>query len=166
VIPFHSIPSLLTYDSSQKPFLSSPLAVLSSLTPLISQSLVPFEDWISTISYLIAKSSQEESRQQTQLHWTIHSICMACSSPYHVRSLVGEGILGYWERVLRSKRKGLATCILHNEDGSIEKKERYRWNKDGLEDRDVIVTAISKSISHLTSIDRDLIPKIPFVILS
>jgi hypothetical protein len=79
---------------------------------------------------------------------------------------VGEGILGYWERVLRSKRKGLATCILHNEDGSIEKKERYRWNKDGLEDRDAIVTAISKSISHLTSIDRDLIPKIPFVILS
>jgi hypothetical protein len=97
--------------------------VLISLSPLISQSLVPIEDWISTVSVLIDRCSDESPHQfedeehniftkdinsfdqETflQLHSTIHSICMACTSPSHVRSLVDEGILGFRDGVLKAK---------------------------------------------------------------
>jgi hypothetical protein len=101
--------------------------ILSSLSPLISQLLVPFEDWISTVSFLILRSTEEEDDQL--LHSTIHSICMACTSPSHVQSLVGEGILGYWERVLLQK------------------------TNEGTGD---IGVGVLEAISHLTAIDKEL----------
>jgi hypothetical protein len=102
--------------------------VLISLSPLISQSLVPIEDWINTVSFLIARCSQE-SPKGDKMHSTIHSICMACTSPSHVRSLVNEGILDYWDGVLG-------------------------W-KSGVQ-VDVARVTVLEAISHLTAIDKAL----------
>jgi hypothetical protein len=63
------------------------------------------------------------------MHSTIHSICMACTSPSHVRSLVNEGILDYWDGVLG-------------------------W-KSGVQ-VDVARVTVLEAISHLTAIDKAL----------
>jgi hypothetical protein len=106
------------------------VGVLISLSPLISEELVPIKNWISTVAYLISRCFKRSSHE-SKLHSTIHSICMACTSPSHVRSLVNEGILGYWERVLM---KG-----------------------EGVQDTRVTVL---EAISHLTAIDKKLSFKI------
>jgi hypothetical protein len=35
---------------------------------------------------------------------TLYFICMACTSPSHVQSLVNEGILDYWDRAVRKRK--------------------------------------------------------------
>jgi hypothetical protein len=101
--------------------------MIISLSPLISESTVPIEDWISTVSVLIDGNPRYQKRFQDEIHSTIHSICMASTYPSHVRSLVEEGILGYWDKVLGS---------------SGDEDDRHL---------DVL-----ESISHLTSIDNRL----------
>jgi hypothetical protein len=86
--------------------------------------LVPIEDWISTVSYLIAKYSDHLKDYEADLlplfHSTIHSICLTCTSPSHVRSLVDEGILRYWE-VLGSNREAPEAA------GSLEAISHLTW---------------------------------------
>jgi hypothetical protein len=72
--------------------------MLVSLSFLIPASLVPIDDWISTVSFLIEKSF---GPVDTNLHSTIYSICMGCSSPSHVGRLVNEGLLSYWDRAVK-----------------------------------------------------------------
>jgi hypothetical protein len=107
------------------------LIFLLSLSPLISKSLVPIEDWISTVSFLIVRSSKNFEEVPSRLHAAIHSICLACTSPSHVRSLVDEGILGYWDGVLLFGRSG-------SERGGA------------------CVLLVREAIRHLTSIDKEL----------
>jgi hypothetical protein len=52
--------------------------------------------------YCLLLLLQDEADLLPQLHWTIHSICMASTSPYHVRSLVDQGILSSWKRALEA----------------------------------------------------------------
>jgi Leucine-rich repeat (LRR) protein len=111
--------------------------VLVSLSPHIPQSVVPIEDWISTVSFLIARCSKESPRQH-KLHSVIHSICLACTSPSHVRRLVDEGILGYWEGVKRSG-EGKGGGDAEGEGGESE-----------------VGIRVTEAISHLTSIDQEL----------
>jgi hypothetical protein len=97
------------------------------------------EDWISTISFLIGAiqfrpSVFLEEGSPTNIHLTIRSICQACTSTSHVRSLVDEGILDYWDRVLTSKGEA---------GGETE-------------------AIVLDSIAHLTSIDNELTSKISF----
>jgi hypothetical protein len=94
------------------------------LSCTISQSIVPNEDWLKTVSSLLAiySKEQEEAKEdedgmnmdydnhfknriskEVEIPLVIHSICLACTSPSHVQSLVEEGILGYWEGALRSE---------------------------------------------------------------
>jgi hypothetical protein len=113
--------------------------VLVCLSPWISQSLVPIEDWISTVSFLIARCSvEEESSFEAKLHSTIDSICLACTSRSHVRSLVDEGILGYWKEVMQK------LLLLKSTSGAA-----------------ALVAAggvtLLEAITHLTSIDEELI---------
>jgi hypothetical protein len=54
------------------------------------------------MSFVIGRCYKDFS-EEAKFHSLIHSICMACTCPSHVRSLVGEGILRYWEGVLGSK---------------------------------------------------------------
>jgi hypothetical protein len=35
---------------------------------------------------------------------TLRFICLACTSPSHVQSLVNEGILGFWESALKKRK--------------------------------------------------------------
>jgi hypothetical protein len=100
--------------------------VLVSLSSLISHALVPLEDWILTISFLIRSCLIKSA--ETELHSTIHTICMATTSPSHVASLVEEGILNYWDRFLSSSGEGTG----------------------------VDIRVMQQAISHLTSIDRQL----------
>jgi hypothetical protein len=110
--------------------------VLVVLSSLISESLVPIEDWISTVSYLSVicfEDAPDYSQQESyyQMHDTIDSICMACTSRCHVMSLVDGGILDYWKRVESNSAK--EAC-----------------------------SGMYEVISHLISIDRRLSLLIPF----
>lgn len=100
--------------------------MLLALSHLISESVVPIEEWIKTVSFLIYQDLKESKvEQDDRKHSTIQSICMSCTSVSHVASLLEEGILDYWELVL-------------SKDESV--------NRDG----------VLKSIAHLTSIDNQL----------
>jgi hypothetical protein len=125
-----------------------PGKTLVSLSPLISQSLVPIEDWISTVSYLIARYSDHLKDYEADLlplfHSTIHSICLACTSPSHVRSLVDEGILGYWETVLQK------LLLLKRTSGGGEEGATAAGEGVG----------VLESITYLTSIDEELSSRI------
>jgi hypothetical protein len=68
----------------------------------------------------------------------IHSICLACTSPSHVRRLVDEGILGYWEGVKRSG-EGKGGGDAEGEGGESE-----------------VGIRVTEAISHLTSIGQEL----------
>jgi hypothetical protein len=99
--------------------------------------LVPIEYWISTVSFLIdrcAEETENESKLLPLLHSTIHRICMACTSPSHVRSLVDEGILRYWETVLQKLLLLKSTSGAGGEEG----------------------VGVLESITYLTSIDEGL----------
>jgi hypothetical protein len=63
------------------------------------------------------------------MHSVIHSICLGCTSPSHVRSLIDQGILQYWERIIASKDE---------------------------ENGDVAVSLFLDSLSHLISFDISL----------
>jgi hypothetical protein len=112
--------------------------VLVSLSPLISQSVVPIEDWISTVYFLIASCSKESPEEVEQLHSAIHSICLACTSSAHVRSLVDDGILWYWEKALVPKQTSGRKASMRRELG----------------------LRVAEAISHLTSIDQELSARI------
>jgi hypothetical protein len=121
--------SQVSYDTAR---------VLLPLSSLVPQSVVPIEDWISTVSFLIAGCFKDFPGNAFLLHQVIHSICMACTSPSHVRSLVDEGILGYWEKALVSRR---GDCVV----GS-----------------DVLVEAISHLFRFVTNFEfsNDLTPRV------
>jgi hypothetical protein len=100
--------------------------MLLALSHLISESVVPIEEWIKTVSFLIYQDLKESKvEQDDRKHSTIQSICMRCTSPSHVASLLEEGIFDYWELVL-------------SKDESV-----YRHG-------------VLQSIAHLTSIDNQL----------
>jgi hypothetical protein len=80
--------------------------------------LVPIKDWISTVPLLIARWNEIDDelhfvfdyeriewkkKEAKQLHSTIHSICLACTSPSHLQSLLDEGIIDHWNRLLISE---------------------------------------------------------------
>jgi hypothetical protein len=106
--------------------------------------VVPIEDWISTVSFLIGRCCSKESTEKVErLHLVIHIICMACTSPSHVRSLVNEGILGYWEAIHQT----LLETTSHSEgEGGVDVR-------------------VAEAISHLTSIDKELSSKIDMKVL-
>jgi hypothetical protein len=100
-----------------------PEYILISLSDLIPESLVPIEDWIKTVSFLIDACSKKPLN--TNLDSVIHSICMASTSLFHKALLVDEGILGYWDRILKGASGG---------------------------GDDALVVAVLESISHVNSI--------------
>jgi hypothetical protein len=71
-----------------------------SLSPLISQSLVPIEDWIKTVAFLGNRTLVMS--EANLLYWMSHSICLACTSLSHLWSLHNEGIFDYWTRCMKS----------------------------------------------------------------
>jgi hypothetical protein len=123
--------------------------VLILLSPHISASVVPIEDWIRTVFILFKtwedlqrelpheeyddeehEDLEEEDNDEEedeylewnkqkakQLHSTIHSICMACTSSSHVQSLMDEGILDYWTtcqlRGSKSRRAAVGVAMSH-----------------------------------------------------
>jgi hypothetical protein len=94
--------------------------------------VVPLEDWINTLSFLIPRWDT------VNVHKVIHSICLACTSPSHVRSLIDQGILSYWEQVLWRQIKRCDDFDLEGARGRI-----------------------LVAITHLTSIEFQLRSKIP-----
>jgi hypothetical protein len=93
------------------------LTILTSLSSLISHSVVPVEDWINIVPFLI----------QDDRHLVIHFICLACISPSHVRSLVDQGILGYWDRVLLDPFAAVLEdiCYLTSIDDRLDLRVQY-----------------------------------------
>jgi hypothetical protein len=98
-----------------------------------TKEIVPIEDWISTVSFLIGTSVEG-----TDIHSTIHTISMASTTPSHVTSLIEEGILKYWERVLSKKNACVDSKSVHD--------------------------MVRKAISYLTSIDDQLHSKVHFLL--
>jgi hypothetical protein len=122
---------------SSHPFLSQELTIARKILVHLSNVISfwkPIEDWINTVSFLIERCFIDFPKN-AKLHPVIHSICLACTSPSHVESLVEEGIFGYWERVLQSGEGGVG-----REAGSDLR--------------------IYEAITHLTSIDKELSSRI------
>jgi hypothetical protein len=102
-----------------------------------TKEIVPIEDWISTVSFLIGTSVEG-----TDIHSTIHTISMASTTPSHVTSLIEEGILKYWERVLSKKNSCVGVGV----------------------DSKSVHDMVRKAISYLTSIDNQLHSKVHFLL--
>jgi hypothetical protein len=90
---------------SSHPFLSQELTIARKILVHLSNVISfwkPIEDWINTVSFLIERCFIDFPKN-AKLHPVIHSICLACTSPSHLQSLLDEGIIDHWNRLLISE---------------------------------------------------------------
>jgi hypothetical protein len=113
--------------------------------------IVPIEDWIKTIPYLIRRC-YAISEDGPDMHKTINAICIGCISRSEIRSLIDEGILNYWKRVLSRD----FSDSKEDDDDEEDDDEEDDDDDDGDDDNESPRDLVREAILYLMTIDPQL----------